>query len=266
MVARRDLSAVDAALLTGRPSVHQVLIGDLMQNFVNENYIPPLLALIEAGAPVDELCAGGSTALWRAVERGRPDFLIRELVDARADTNFQMDGIPLLCMAAERGASSKCLRLLIQGCARLSSASAPKWGARPALSLAAARGHPYVVRTLLRAGAPVDARDGNGATALMHAAELQDRTVVRLLLTHGADPNCSDINGNLFAHMAAAKNDVHSLRMAERRGAVLTAKNLAGCTPLDFAEAKSDGRAARFLRKHQAHSCEHGGSEQLSLF
>ena len=49
---------------------------------------------------------------------------------------------------------------------------------------------------LITHGAMVNARDANGATALMRAAETGNLEVLKLLITHGADIHALDSNGN----------------------------------------------------------------------
>ena len=67
-----------------------------------------------------------------------------------------------------------------------------------------------VVQTLLRQGAPVNARGSGegadeGATALLLAVEQQSLPMARLLLRSGADPNLPSGHQNLFPLLTAAK-------------------------------------------------------------
>ncbi|KAG5456994.1 MAG: ankyrin repeat-containing domain protein, partial [Olpidium bornovanus] len=64
------------------------------------------------------------------------------------------------------------------------------------LCLAAYLGKDVIVNALLKDGsASVDARDKNGATALMYAARDGHVQVVEALLFHGALPDATDDNG-----------------------------------------------------------------------
>jgi len=78
--------------------------------------------------------------------------------------------------------------------------------AQPADLLQAARsGRAREIESALAAGAPVDARDLSGRTALMLAAENGHAAAVRLLLDRGADPQARDARGwtaYLFALLA----------------------------------------------------------------
>src|SRR3979409_2607051 len=56
-------------------------------------------------------------------------------------------------------------------------------------------GRVALVRTLLDAGVPVDARDPAGATALLNAAGAGRVDVVQLLLERGADRDARDTQG-----------------------------------------------------------------------
>jgi ankyrin repeat protein len=60
-----------------------------------------------------------------------------------------------------------------------------------------------VVELLLDAGAPIDATDNRGRTALMIAAELGHATIVEVLLDRGADRTVADKSGKRAADLAA---------------------------------------------------------------
>jgi ankyrin repeat protein len=70
-----------------------------------------------------------------------------------------------------------------------------------------------VVELLLDAGAPVDAVDNRGRTALMIAAELGHAPVVEILLARGADGSIADKSGKRAADLAANE------RVREKLGA-----------------------------------------------
>lgn len=68
-----------------------------------------------------------------------------------------------------------------------------QWGDRTPLHVAAEKGHADIVKTLLRHGADVHARDhGDNATPLHWAAGENHLETAELLLDHGADPNAVD--------------------------------------------------------------------------
>jgi ankyrin repeat protein len=80
-------------------------------------------------------------------------------------------------------------------CAAFMSISANAAPATPqdlALIAAAQRGDLGVVEELFRAGASVQARDGEGRTALLVATEADQIAVARALIGAGADVNAKD--------------------------------------------------------------------------
>src|SRR5262249_30285568 len=70
--------------------------------------------------------------------------------------------------------------------------AATQFGAYTALHLAAERGSGPVVKALIGAGAPVDARTSTGATALMLAAAAGDTAAMSALIGAGAHVNATE--------------------------------------------------------------------------
>jgi ankyrin repeat protein len=74
------------------------------------------------------------------------------------------------------------------------------------------------VQLLLDRGAPVDAQDRTGRTALMIAAEHRSAAAVRLLLGRGADTDIADERGWLPLMAACAHADVAVIRLLLNAG------------------------------------------------
>ena len=70
-----------------------------------------------------------------------------------------------------------------------------KPGDETALQAAAFKGFSASVDVLIKAGAPVDVADGNGATALIYAAQMNHLEVAQLLVKAGANPYLTDESG-----------------------------------------------------------------------
>ena len=86
-----------------------------------------------------------------------------------------------------------------------------------ALHYAAGSGALENVSLLLEAGAEIDARDGQGMTALMYAARYnQDASVVDLLLAHGANPSLKDARGRNALRLFMQENPEGDVQIAKR--------------------------------------------------
>jgi hypothetical protein len=76
---------------------------------------------------------------------------------------------------------------------------------------------PYVARSLIAAGADIEACDFRGRTPLHHAAEAASLDGVRLLLERGADPHAKDYDGNVplagGIHLANISNMVSNAKI-----------------------------------------------------
>jgi ankyrin repeat protein len=86
----------------------------------------------------------------------------------------------------------------------------------------------------LEAGAKPDARDEQGATALMYAVSSNRREVIRLLLDRGADLHARDSFG-LTALGHAAQSEPETVSLLLDRGAEVNARSHTGLSPLMLA-------------------------------
>ena len=83
----------------------------------------------------------------------------------------------------------------------------------PPLSYAAYNGHLEIVDYLLRRGAEVNGKTGNGSTALFFAARFGHMEVVQLLLKNQADPTVENENGETAVDWAlkSANTDIEAI-------------------------------------------------------
>ena len=175
-----------------------------------------IVRLAGAGANPNVRDGYGRTPLHVAAYGGHHDAM-RALVGAGADPNALendrydivtiaavANDVPTLDLALQLGGSAKNVTSRYDG---------------TALIAAAHLGHDAVVRTLIRAGAPLDHVNNLGWTALIEAVILGDggpdhTETVRALVEAGANPKIPDRNGST------------ALQHAERRGYVSIASIL----------------------------------------
>ncbi len=108
------------------------------------------------------------------------------------------------------------------------------------------------VETFIRAGINVNAKDKDGSTALMIAAEKGDGEMVRLLVENGADPNASDVDGYTALMFVSYSGDLEIAKLLVKNGADVNARDKDGWTALMFASIEKKTEVADFLRKHGA--------------
>jgi ankyrin repeat protein len=153
-----------------------------------------IAALLDGGAAIDRQREGlGSSALFDAVANHRDEAALL-LIERGADVNLAAwRGTPLQA-AAQGNVRPEVLRALA---AHGALARAPE---RPdvvrALQAASRNGYTGIVRAVLDAGVPADARLGRpGWTALMAACASGEDETAALLLEAGADPNAASEDG-----------------------------------------------------------------------
>lgn len=113
---------------------------------------------------------------------------------------------------------------------------------------AARRGDREAVRALLKAGADVNAAEGDGTTALHWAARSGDADLVQMLVSAGANVRATTRLGAYTPLMMAAQAG-HSAAVAAllAGGADVEARTTTGTTPLMFAAQSGDTRTVTML-------------------
>jgi ankyrin repeat protein len=102
----------------------------------------------------------------------------------------------------------------------------------PALIAAARRADGYAIRSLLREGADVNTRYGDGTTALHWAVHLDSGDLVDLLITSGADVNTTDDHGVTPLALASLNGSAALVRTLLEAGADVNAARASGETAL----------------------------------
>jgi ankyrin repeat protein len=150
--------------------------------------------------------------IFEASSLGRSD-LIEELVERnpRLANSRSGDGFTPLHFAAFFGEESVA-RVLLEHHADAGAVANNPMQVMPLHSAAAGR-NLAIVRALLEHGAPVNARQEKGWTALHAAAQHGDRAMVELLLKYGANPNAKTDEGHTPDQVANEKGHVE---IAER--------------------------------------------------
>lgn len=150
------------------------------------------------------------------------------------------------CLSAGLGADA----VDLQGRTSLHAAAAPKYGQKASM-----------FKRLVAAGAPLEARDAGGATALLLASRYGDAAMVKALLALGADPNAQDDAGNGALHYAAMGRGEGSLSPIDAVATLefllakrtlrsdVKARNAAGETLLHAAARHGTRATIAFLRK-----------------
>src|ERR1700747_1550459 len=154
---------------------------------------------------VDVLRAGrGDLDIFEASSLGRAD-LVEDMVsrDPRLANARSGDGFTPLHFAAFFGQESVA-RVLLEHHADAAPVTNNGMQVMPLHSAAAGR-NLAIARALLEHGAPVNARQQKGWTALHAAAQHGDRAMVELLLKYGANPNAKNDAGRTPEQVAEEK-------------------------------------------------------------
>jgi ankyrin repeat protein len=179
--------------------------------------------LLERGAKMSELYVLGPSPFPWAAQHGSVELMAR-LWESVGERERPVYGKEALVTAVASGNVGAVEFLL----ARRVPLNYEDRGSQP-LAVAAGRGRIDMMKLLIRRGADVRARDGNGNTALMEARGSSE--AVKLLLEHGADPNMRDSAGRV---PLSQLGDPVIVGMLLAAGAKPNVPDETGATPLHF--------------------------------
>ena len=245
-------------------------------------------SLIETGADVNEKDASGRTALMIAANRGHT-YVVQLLLERGADAgvrdnngtsaiefaesrgfqrivsmlkNFSHTAQPESAQSLKSGAAPRlslhravddgdfaALKSLIEAGADLNARSNDEW---TPLMLATIKGHTAMVQVLLKNGADANARNRKGWTALMFACSMSDADNMRILLTEGSNVNARDKEGKTALMQAANENNRESVKVLLEMGADVSLEDHTGETALDIARRRGYEEVVEMLRRSGA--------------
>ncbi|XP_012495398.1 PREDICTED: kinase D-interacting substrate of 220 kDa [Propithecus coquereli] len=178
-----------------------VLISQSVINYVEEENIPALKALLEKCKDVDERNECGQTPLMIAAEQGNLE-IVKELIKNGANCNLEdLDNWTALISASKEGHVHIVEELLKYG-VNLEHRDM-QYSVYPII-WAAGRGHADIVHLLLQNGAKVNCSDKYGTTPLVWAARKGHLECVKHLLAMGADVDQEGAN-SMTALIVAVK-------------------------------------------------------------
>ena len=238
-----------------------------------ENALPAVKLLVEGGANISAVDRFGSTVLDEAVRVGATA-VAAHLTGLGAGTAKAEERTARFLNAAAAG-DTDLLRFMLANGQPPASAD---YDARSGLMLAIGGGHFAAATTLLGAGAPADAVDAFGGSALTEAIKLRRKDMVDLLASAGArldwapdraagtlcqaategdtdlivlyaaaglDLNAADYDARRAVHIAAADGRVDALKALLALGADINAADRWHATPLlEAVKAVRAGKAA----------------------
>uniref|UniRef100_A0A3Q2LSE8 Kinase D interacting substrate 220 n=1 Tax=Equus caballus TaxID=9796 RepID=A0A3Q2LSE8_HORSE len=177
-----------------------VLISQSVINYVEEENIPALKALLEKCKDVDERNECGQTPLMIAAEQGNLE-IVKELIKNGANCNLEdLGGWTALMWACYKGRTEVVELLLSHGA---NPSVTGLYSVYPII-WAAGRGHADIVHLLLQNGAKVNCSDKYGTTPLVWAARKGHLECVKHLLAMGADVDQEGAN-SMTALIVAVK-------------------------------------------------------------
>jgi len=212
--------------------------------FYSSGNDPVESALLRRGANVNAQTPEGMTALICRAQIGN-ESVCQLLLDRGAEINHA-DKYGSTALTAAAGSGNRHLvDMLLQRGAHVNAnagqsgtalmrAASGMHNASGSVSIAA-ENYCAIGRTLLQHGAIVDARDKEGETALIHAAEAGNIPLVNTLLQQGANVNANRDHGRTALMAAASGGHRAILRILLQHGAVIGSRDETDWTALTHA-------------------------------
>ena len=190
----------------------------------------------------------GCTRLHNACQSGQPK-LVQFLIENGADVRLKNDiGQSPLDIAVSNG-HTKAVQTLLES---IPASSIPEIWDSPVLYTAVKRKDAVLASLLIRHGADVNRRDGNGMTALHIAAMYGFISLIYLLIQSNADLSVPGKLGKTPLHEAISWGKLEVVQILLYHGANVQARDSAGLTPLHEAVSSGVPDAVQMLLEHGA--------------
>lgn len=206
-----------------------------------------LTELIRAGSRIEATNSAGETALFAAARSNSAE-TIELLIDAGVDVNARNDEGQTALMTIVAAGSFEKVKTLIE---RGADTGLMDYDGRTALMLAAFNEDPRVPELFLN-GSRIDARDNDGDTALLFAAERGSEKTVLLLVYAGAQIDAKDKEGRTALLRAAISGQVENVKVLLNAGADLSAKDNDGKSALALALEGENNEVVNVLKERGA--------------
>jgi ankyrin repeat protein len=237
--ADNDCASLITRLLSSATfiAVQDRLGGTALTHAARSGKLTALKLLLENGADINHRMIDGSTPLFVALDKNRPE-AARELLAHGADAKLtgRSDVTPLAA-AAFNGDAEVAAALMSRG----ADPKALDATGKAPIVYAAAAGHLPVVSLLLGTRLDVNAKYGNALTALMWAAghaddvpEADGLSVVTLLLDKGAALEDADDRGRTALMIAAEQGHTAIAELLIARGAAADKRDHGGLRAADL--------------------------------
>jgi len=163
------------------------------------------------------LAAGPTLDIFDACSVGRTD-RVAALLDADPSliNTYSRDGFFPLGLAAFFG-HPETVRLLLARGADVAQVATNPMGIS-AIHAAVAGRSPEAVRLIVEAGAPINAKQHKGWTALHEVVNKKDLELTRYFLAHGADPKVQNDDGKSAIGLAADQGSTDILKLLKGQG------------------------------------------------
>ncbi len=208
--------------------------------------------LIDHGARIDATDEAGKTPLMESIEHGH-DLVVQVLVQrgAQVDLHEPTQGNTALHVAAQRN-QYWAARHLLAGGAAVDSRNANR---ETALHVAARQSwheNGSVAALLIESHTDLEARDNQGFTPLIRAAQNGHLPVLSALMTRRADPNAKSHQGWSALYLAAKAGHTRIAKILLARGADPNARCDCSSTPLHQGVRSGNERVVALLLERGA--------------
>ncbi len=206
---------------------------------------PVVSFIVDKGGDLAARNANGETPLFNAVKADSADTIRTMLAgdkNRKADINARDYLGNTALHACIRWSAAGAAEALLAHDARSNGrrlVSARNLAGKTALHEAARSGNAQFIRTLIPAGADIDAVDETGKTPLTDAIQANRAESIRVLLERGASPVMQDMYGRNAFHEAVDRANPETIALIRNAGGNAMARDTWGKTPLSLALRKS---------------------------